>query len=129
MMLPTDSVPNSFLRSAHLVGLLFMLLGHVGKSCWKFKAVCSVVRIRRVFQALVYLLSVFQHWTRAHGACWTVEEQQSQFDEQSASQETLVRKVSEEENMSVVREELHRQANYLCSQQQHRVLPGAARLW
>ena len=39
----------------------------------------------------------------------TVEEQ-SQFDELSANQETLV---SEVENMSVVREELHRQANYL----------------
>ena len=43
----------------------------------------------------------------------TVEELQSQFDELSASQETLMRRVSEEENMSVVREELHRQAGYL----------------
>ena len=43
----------------------------------------------------------------------TVEELQSQFDELSANQETLMRRVSEEENMSVVREELHRQANYL----------------
>ena len=43
----------------------------------------------------------------------TVEELQSQFDELSASQETLMRRVSEEENMSVVREELHRQAKYL----------------
>jgi mitotic spindle assembly checkpoint protein MAD1 len=43
----------------------------------------------------------------------TLEELQSQFDELSASQDTLMRRVSEEENMGVVREELHRQANYL----------------
>ncbi|KAF8808803.1 hypothetical protein BYT27DRAFT_7188276 [Phlegmacium glaucopus] len=43
----------------------------------------------------------------------TIEGLQSQLDELSASQETLMRRVSEEENMSVVREELHRQANYL----------------
>jgi hypothetical protein len=43
----------------------------------------------------------------------TAEELQSQFDELSASQETLMRRVSEEENMSVVRKELHRQANYI----------------
>ena len=84
-----------------------------GKAAGSPRLYDSVVRIRCVFQPLVYLLSVFQHWTRAHGACPTVEELQSQFDKQSASQETLMQRVSDEENMSVVREELHRQANYL----------------
>jgi len=45
----------------------------------------------------------------------TVEELQSQFDELSADQETLMWRVSEEENMSVIRGELHRQVSYLRS--------------
>ncbi|CAA7263882.1 unnamed protein product [Cyclocybe aegerita] len=43
----------------------------------------------------------------------TIQELQAQYDYLLASQETAVRQASEEESMSVVREELHRQAAYL----------------
>ncbi|KAJ3497243.1 hypothetical protein NLJ89_g10374 [Agrocybe chaxingu] len=43
----------------------------------------------------------------------TVQELQAQHDDLLANQETAVRQASEEESMSVVREELHRQAAYL----------------
>jgi mitotic spindle assembly checkpoint protein MAD1 len=43
----------------------------------------------------------------------TFEELQDQYDELSSAQHTMARNGSEEESMSVVREELHRQADYL----------------
>lgn len=42
-----------------------------------------------------------------------VQELQDQYDDVHANQSSLIRKTEEEENMGVVREELHRQANYL----------------
>lgn len=43
----------------------------------------------------------------------TIHELQAQYDELSANQEAFSRKVSDDESMAVVREELQRQAAYL----------------
>lgn len=42
-----------------------------------------------------------------------LQQLQERFDDLGAAQDTLIRRGAEEENMAVVREELHRQANYL----------------
>ncbi|TFK35138.1 spindle assembly checkpoint component Mad1 [Crucibulum laeve] len=43
----------------------------------------------------------------------TIEELQEQYEQLSSNQDALMRRAQEEENMVVVREELHRQAEYL----------------
>ena len=53
------------------------------------------------------------HSTNSNISLTKPQQKQSKLNELNANQETLMQRVSEKENRSVVGEELHRQANYL----------------